>query len=304
MNETAESSRLIRYYREYIGDPERIANIYAGFGLFFLGAGLGFVAVAVFLYSTTLPVNTPQMYSVREVAGVAAGLGLPLLLSGIVVLLPVDKRMVYTAFGGLVISTLAVGLFVWAYPNNWNVTNPPDYSAQGIGLYSVGVVLVIAASGVALVTHWVERASDEAGEEQTQDRSATDEDEVTDEDVRRDIETALEDTELSWGGIDRTESRRLQLNTSSIDDVDIDTLPKTGAERRMKNEEVNDAVARLQGLQGGQTKRASGESTDTQAAALRQLREQQQKEQSPQSNEGLLNRIKNYWVMSWFRERF
>ena len=297
-----EANPLLEYYRRYVGDPDRAVDVYAGFGLFFVGLGLGVVGVAVFLYSATLPPNSTAMYSVREVAAVAAALGLPGLLLGVVVLLPVDRRMLYLGGAGSAVTVAAVGWFVTVYPYDWNVPEPPDYSAQVVALYSAGLVAVIAATGAALVAHRVEQAADSVTVEPDStaaDQSSESADDaaetVTDEAVRADIERELEKTELTWGGVERSEGRRLQLDTSVVDDADVDpgTLSGSATETRTTSGTVDDAVSQLAGLQGGTQNTASGESTDDQADALRALREQQRAEEAAEADdESVADRIR------------
>jgi len=291
MSESTDANRLLRYYRQYVGDPDRTVDVYAGFGLFFVGLGLGAVGVVVFLYSATLPPDELSTYAVREVAGVAAAVGLPALLLGIVVLLPVDKRMLYVSAAGSAVTVAAVGLFVWAYPQDWNVTVPPDYSAQAIAIYSVGIALVVAATGAALVAHRVERVTDGATAAEPDDDDES-EASVSDEQVQADIDRELGDAELSWGGVERTETRRLSLNTNEIDDIDRDSLSDSSTETRTGDGGVDDAVAQLRGLQGGEVETASGGSTDDQAAALRELREQQRDAERDDEADGLTDRIR------------
>jgi len=306
-NEEADADALVAYYRRYIGDPDRAVDVYAGFGLFFVGLALGLVGVAVFLYSATLPANSPSMYAVREVAVVAAAIGLPALLLGVVVLLPIDERMLYLGGVGGAVCVVAAGLFVWAYPHAWNVTNPPDYSAQGVAVYSLGLVLVIGSTGAALVAHRVERATGSAApggavdagsaaEGAGSDAADDDRETVTDEQVRADIERELNDAELTWGGVERTETRRLELNTSAIDDVEVDRekLAGSATETRSTSGNVDDAISQLKGLQGGETNTASGQGTDDQAAALRELRERQQAEDlaEAEEEESIVDRVK------------
>lgn len=302
MSESNAGNPLMGYYRRYVGDPDRTIDVYAGFGLFFAGIGLGLMGVVVFLYSATLPQNTLSTYAVREVAAVAGAVGLPALLLGVVVLLPVDRRMLYLAGAGTAITLVATGLFVQVYPHNWNVTASADYSARVVAVYTVGLVAVIAATGGALVAHRVEHAvgtagaaggsagagsasagaagAGSAGNATGGDGSAVEGEAVTDADVRADIERELSDAELTWGGVERSETRRLELNTSAVDDVDIDReqLAGSATETRTTSGTVNDAVSELKGLQGGEAKTASGSGTDDQAAKLRELREQQRQE--------------------------
>lgn len=311
MSESNAENRLLEYYRRYVGDPDRTIDVYAGFGLFFAGIGLGLVGVAIFFYSATLPSEALSTYAVREVAGVAAAVGLPALLLGVVVLLPVDRRMVYLAGVGTTITLVAVGLFTWAYPYYWNVPDT-DYSAQVVAVYTLGLVAVIAATGSALVAHRVERATGVAaggaagagsaaggaggeGSAGGADGAGADGESVTDAEVRADIERELEDAELTWGGVERSETRRLELDTSAVDDVDVDRekLAGSATETRTTSGTVNDAVSELKGLQGGETKTASGSGTDDQAAKLRELREQQRKEAEADDEEGsVVDRIK------------
>lgn len=307
MSESNAENRLLEYYRRYVGDPDRTIDVYAGFGLFFAGIGLGLIGVAIFFYSATLPPEALSTYAVREVAAVAAAVGLPALLLGVVVLLPVDRRMLYLAGFGAAITLVAVGLFTWAYPYNWNVPDSAEYSAQVVAVYTLGLVAVIAATGGALVAHRVERATGAAaggaaggdaasgtGAEGTGDAGGEGET-VSEADVRADIERELEDAELTWGGVERSETRRLELDTSAVDDVDVDRekLAGSATETRTTSGTVNDAVSELQGLQGGEKKTASGEGTDDQAAKLRELREQQRQEaEADDEEESVVDRIK------------
>ncbi|WP_435074640.1 DUF7139 domain-containing protein [Halorubrum sp. HHNYT27] len=307
MSESNAENRLLEYYRRYVGDPDRTIDVYAGFGLFFAGIGLGLIGVVVFLYSATLPPEALSTYAVQEVAAVAAAIGLPALLLGVVVLLPVDRRMLYLAGGGTAITVVAVGLFSQTYPYNWNVSTGADYSAQVVAVYTVGLVAVIAATGGALVAHRVERATgvdagaagtgsaaSGAGADGDAGGAGGDDETVTDAQVRADIERELEDAELTWGGVERAQTRRLELDTSAVDDIDVDRekLAGSATETRTTSGTVNDAVSELQGLQGGEKKTASGSGTDDQAAKLRELREQQRQKAEADDDGSVVDRIK------------
>ena len=310
MSEADAENVLIEYYRRYVGDPDRTVDVYAGFGLFSAGIALGVIGVVVFLYSATLDPTALSTYAVREVAAVAGAAGLPALLFGIVVLLPVDRRMLYLAAGGVAITLVGTGAFTWAYPYNWNVVANPDYSAQIVAGYTLGLVAVIGATGGALVAHRVERATggavaagaaeagtgaEDAGAGTGSGATGADGEAVTEESVRADIERELEDAELTWGGVERSQTRRLELNTSAVDDADVDTekLAGSATETRTTSGTVNDAVSELKGLQGGDVKTDSGQGTDDQAAKLRELREQQRKEAEEADEESsVVDRIK------------
>ncbi|SDF64590.1 hypothetical protein SAMN04488067_106186 [Halorubrum xinjiangense] len=310
MSEADDENVLIEYYRRYVGDPDRTIDVYAGFGLFSAGIALGVIGVVVFLYSATLDPTALSTYAVREVAAVAGAVGLPALLFGIVVLLPVDRRMLYLAGAGVAVTLVGTGAFVWAYPYNWNVVPNPDYSAQVVAVYTVGLVAVIGATGGALVAHRVERATGgaaagsaaagagtgaDAADAGGSGATGADGEAVTEESVRADIERELEDAELTWGGVERSETRRLELNTGAVDEADVDTekLAGSATETRTTSGTVNDAVSELKGLQGGDVKTDSGQGTDDQAAKLRELREQQRKEAEEDDEGGsVVDRIK------------
>jgi len=100
------------------------------------------------------------------------------------------------------------------------------------------------------------------------------------------------DADLSWGGVAKTETRTLNLDTSAIDDIDSESIPDSGIETRTADGSVTDAVSQLKGLQGGEVETASGEGTDDQAAALRELREQQQKEQAKTADRSLIEQLR------------
>lgn len=287
MSEATDRNQLLRYYRQYIGDPDRTVDVYAGFGLFFVGLGLGVAGVVVFLYSATL---SGTAYGLRAVAIVSGAVGAPTLLGGIVVLLPVDRRMLVVAGGGSVICAAGIVRFVGVYPNDFNVSVGPDYAAQVVGIYSVGIVAVVGATAAALVAHQIERAADPTGAVESAEVE-DDEETVSDEQVQADIDSALDDAELSWGGVTKTETRTLNLDTGSIDDIDTESLPE-GIETRTADSSVSNAVSQLKGLQGGEVETASGEGTDDQAAALRELREQQREdEQATQADRSLIDRL-------------
>jgi hypothetical protein len=288
MSEATDRNQLLRYYRQYIGDPDRTVDVYAGFGLFFVGLGLGVAGVVVFLYSATL---SGTAYGLRAVAIVSGAVGAPTLLGGIVVLLPVDRRMLVVAGGGSMICAAGIVRFVGVYPNDFNVSVGPDYAAQVVGIYSVGIVAVVGATAAALVAHQIERAADPTGAVESAEVE-DDEETVSDEQVQADIDSALDDAELSWGGVTKTETRTLNLDTGSIDDIDTESLPE-GIETRTADSSVSNAVSQLKGLQGGEVETASGEGTDDQAAALRELREQQREdEQATPADRSLIDRLR------------
>ncbi len=275
--------RLVDLYRRYIGEPDRRTDVYLGFALFFAGLGLGLVGLVLFVVERALV--SGDVFSVRQIAFAAGALGLPIVLSSVVVLLPADQRALYVAGGGLVVTVLAVGFFVAVYPSNWNY-GTPDYSPQGVTVYAIGLVSVLSATAAALVSYHVERVEGVAATEGTTESDP----EVTDEQVRRDIEEAMESTELTWGGVEKVETERLRINTDAeLEGIDVDQ----SSAKTYRSAGVDDAVSGLRGLQGGEhrTETSSG-GVDEQMAALQELREKQKREAEAQPD-GIVGRLKS-----------
>lgn len=273
MTPDVPTATLLEWYERYIGEPDAETDVYLGFGLFFVGIALAIVGLALFLWSSRLEAGSAFYWNLRQVAIVLASLGLPAGMVGIVVLLPVDRRALYAAGAGLAVCGVSMAFFVAVYPNNWNVQSAVDYSAQGIALYAIGLVVVLASTGAALVAYQLERSRPAPAESGDDPRE-----EVTDERVARDIERAMEDVTLTWGGVRRKQTKKLAVDTgteeidrSSFDQVEAKTTRAAGTD-------VDSAVANLRGLRGGNEKQATGTGTDDQAAALVELRERKRME--------------------------
>jgi hypothetical protein len=78
---------LLQLYYRYVGEPERMRDVY-GYWLFLLGSLTGFFGIGVYLYEQ---VFSPGNFAIREIAIMAAAVGLVIALFGIVVLLPVRR---------------------------------------------------------------------------------------------------------------------------------------------------------------------------------------------------------------------
>jgi multisubunit Na+/H+ antiporter MnhB subunit len=289
---------LFDLYERYVGDPDAETDVYLGFALFFGGIALGVAGVAVFFVSSTIPQSSIVHYQYREVASVATAGSLPLLLLGIVVLLPGDDRMTYAAVAGAAVCGGAIALFSWAYPYDWNVEAPPDYGLEGVAIYAVGIVAVIGATGAALVGHQVERATAGVRAPVAGDESSEAADEPDDEDVESlaeaDYEEAMAGADVSWGGVKKTKTKRLKLNTDEIDEGGREALENATA-NEARGESVDDAVAGLRGMQGRDSaKTDSGSGTDDQTAALRELRQQQEAEETAEKDDGVVDRLKSF----------
>lgn len=293
---------LFDWYARYVGEPTDENDVYAGFGLFFGGIALGLVGVGVFLLGAAVSGASPA-FALREIAVVLAASGLPAALVGAVVLLPGDDRTTYAAVVGTAVCLAAVALFVASYPYQWNVGQTPDRSSLGVGIYAVGLVVTAAATGTALVGHQVERVAllaergEEGGEETTDEAES-----VSDEDVRRDIDEAMANAELTWGGVEKAETTRLKFDTD-IDGIETNADRVSASKTRSGGENVDDAVSSLQRLQGRSDNTASSESTvDEQTAALTELKQKREAEAAATADDegdgraddggGLVDRLK------------
>jgi hypothetical protein len=288
---------LLGWYRRYVGPPATERTVYGGFGLFFGGIGLALIGIAVFLASATVPPDDLFRYTLREIAGGAGAVGLPALLLGVTILLPVDRKAVYAAAVGTVVCLVGVGLFAAAYPYAWNVAGS-DRSGHVVAVYAVGIVTVIGSTGAALVGHHIDRASTttERVIEREVVSEGTDDDAVTDDQIRRDIDEAMADSDLSWGGVAKMRTKRLKLNTDAFDDIDSSNAAEVEATTvRSEGGDVDAAVDAMKGLRGGETKEArSTQTTDDQTAALRALRERQAAEElATDEDDGVVDRLRD-----------
>lgn len=280
---------LLARYRRYVGEPDRLSDVYLGFGLFFGGAAMGLAGLLLFVVER-VAVGTDPVFWLRALAFSVGALGLPILLLGVAVLLPVDRRVLVAAGSGVLVCLAAVGLFLSVYPEDWNQISGPDYSTLGVSVYAVGLVVVIAASGSALVRYHIDRATPTAGADldrrDGEERAET----VSDDQVRRDIEDAMRNAETTWGGVRKAEGRSIRVETDegSVDRSGFDGVP---ASKTRSDSGVDDAVASLRGLKGGEERVDRGGGTDEQTAALRELRERERgSESAPPS---LFDRIRS-----------
>jgi hypothetical protein len=293
---------LLALYREYLGEPESRRTVYLGFGLFFAGVGLGVVGLALFFYSSTRPAGSELFWLLREVALVFAMLALPAIAASIVRLLPVGRRTTTVSIAGVGICAAATAWLTQAYPYNWTAGN----DVQVISLYAVGLVLLTASTGAALVATYLDRATaGDSGAGQATDAAAragaaADDETVSDEAVAEDIADAMSESNLSWGGVEQQPTtKRLDLDMPDPD-VDLDAADAEAAtETRSPGDDVDEAVSGLRQLQGGEQKTARVESPDEQVDALTEFRRQQEEtgdesiETGVDSEKNLLARLRD-----------
>ena len=113
-------------------DPRRVS---AGGALFVCGALAVVAAIAV---ATDLGlVAASAEWELRRLAGTMAGLGIPAMLLGVVVVLPASRRERVGVVAGALVSVGSVALFRYAYPTRW-VGDATSYAFPTAMVYFVG----------------------------------------------------------------------------------------------------------------------------------------------------------------------
>lgn len=284
---------LFSIYRRYVGEPESRRDVYAGFGTFFGGIALGLVGLALFLYSGTQPSGSAFFWQLREVALVAVMLGLPAVALSFAVLLPVGQRTMAASLVGAGICVVGAVWLTQVYPYEWTSAGN-DISV--LSTYAVGIVLLAASTGSSLVAQYVDSVAPREA-----DAPATDDEEsgesVSDDQVAEDIEEAMSDSSLTWGGVEKEpNTKRLKLDMPedpAIDEANVESATET----RSSGDDVDDAVSGLRQLQGGEQETGRTESPDDQVDALTEFRERQEDddiETGVESERGFL---------AWLREK-
>lgn len=284
---------LFRWYERYIGEPETETGVYLGFGIFFAAVALAVIGILLFLGVTGVyGFRTTEYFALAEPAYLFGMLSLPFALLAIVILLPTVSRVRWLGGLGTAITLLAALGFLWYYPNEWF-----EFGTQAtllvIGTYSVGVAILTAATGSALVAHRINRVRPPTPSEiEAVEEPA--EEEFTDEQIRSDIEEAMASVDITWGGIEPEEHRSLTFTPDFADEAreEIDME----ANRVVTEGGVDTQVQQLKALKGGTKKTARVETTvDAQTDALNRLKEQKRKDEvptdAPVASGGLFGRL-------------
>ena len=291
MEPDGPESILHEWHRRFIGPVTDSSAVYAGFGLFFAGVGLVVVSIATFLWSTTYPAGEPFKYVLREMAVTTGAGGVPTVLLGVTVLLPVSRRVDAIGAAGVVACVVATARFRQVYPQAWYT-----HSSVVVGLYALGAVVVVATAGTALSSYHAERTGRQIAEQQLKADDGDEEGDatadVTDAEVQADIEEAMAGAEINWGGVERDNNRSITLTTPDEEDFERPEGAGVGA-TETRGGSVDDAVEGLRGLQGGERKTESGSGTDEQATALAELRAMQDERDERDESGGFLDTLRS-----------
>lgn len=170
-----------------------------GFPLMAAGALTGLVGIAAVVFSQSA--GGMQRYAYREVAGAALSLALMLFLAGSATSLPLARGPRLAGSVGTVLCAAGVAVFVFVYPYLWNTSR--DHSIIAVVLYAGGLSLLFAANAQGLVAAYVDAREKRLAMGRTED--------VTDEEVVRDILDTTSRQRLTWGGV-RSHERDIQLS--------------------------------------------------------------------------------------------
>ncbi|MDB9279015.1 hypothetical protein B9H04_13565 [Halorubrum ezzemoulense DSM 17463] len=122
-------------------DPRRL---YLGVGAFAAGALLVVAGILV-----AAEVAVPAGYSsgaARELGGILGGVGVPLVLLGVMAVLPADRNTYAAAVVGAAVMCLGVALFAHAYPQQWVGGPRPeltDLTLPTAGVYFLGAATTL-----------------------------------------------------------------------------------------------------------------------------------------------------------------
>ena len=122
-------------------DPRRL---YLGVGSFVAGTLL-LVAGIVVAAEVVLPSGSTSGEA-RQLGGVLGGVGVPLVLLGVLTVLPADRNTRVAAVVGAAVMCLGVALFAHAYPTQWVGGPRPDLTDLTLptaGLYFIGAATTL-----------------------------------------------------------------------------------------------------------------------------------------------------------------
>ena len=288
-----DGGALVSAYRQYIGEPESRQDVYIGFGLFFGGIALGVAALVLFLLSGTQTAESNAWWQLREAALVFVMLALPAVAFSVSVLLPVGRRTTAASLAGAGICFAATVWLTQVYPYDWTNAGNDVLVLSG---YAVGVVVLAASTGSGLVAQYLDRvAPDElrrVTEVEVDGPQQESSDSVSDDAVESDIEEAMSDSTLTWGGVEQQAStKRLNLDMPDTETELDDENVEPATETRSSGEDVDSAVDGLRQLQGEEEETARTESPDDQVDALTAFHEQQNEEEIETGVEGESGRL-------------
>ncbi|MES3516959.1 MAG: hypothetical protein PPP58_04760 [Natronomonas sp.] len=144
----ANQNRLSRLYVSRI-DPNGTETAAGGYWLIVFATLLALSGIALFLWGSTYTRGEPLYWAFRQAGIVLAAGGLPLVLLGITLRLPLQPAAAVLGGVGTLVCFAAVVWFVGLYPEDWTFAGPQPVMLA----YSAGVLLLaVGLTGVPIVT--------------------------------------------------------------------------------------------------------------------------------------------------------
>jgi hypothetical protein len=208
--------RLERLLAPFFGPALSKGQLYGGFYLMTGGVVLGFAALILFLISNSQ--TGVAVYNWREGAFVLGALAVPSIFLGVAVALPTKMAMRAGAALGLVLCAIAALLFSIHYPLHFNVpdSGQADHTALDVGLYSFGLVLLLASTFTSLIGYYTARPVSPSANADGEVGALPAGYDVPDWVVEKDIDFAMKKYGVSWG--ESPQARRAQGLQINVDD--------------------------------------------------------------------------------------
>jgi len=271
-----------KVYSSLFGSQASKGQLYGGFYTLFGGIIVGLAAI-VLLYVAPA---TEGQYDWRKVSFTLAALAGALVFLGIAWTLPSKKGLRAIGTVGFVLCLGATAAFWVAYPLHFNVPDSQgDYTEAIIGVYVVGVALVLTGTFTSLVGYYLDRVQAAAAGSARGGPGGSDfydEYEVPDSVIEKDIEYAMKKYKYAWGE-GQTGSTGIQINIK--DEFEAGTIVGggKGVARTVTLEapQVDDATKALRGIRpGAKEKTMATSEVDAQTNALLAFRKQKMEMQA------------------------
>lgn len=273
-------SELENQYSSLFGTKTSKGQMRGGFLLLAFGVLLGLAALVLFFLSLTS--TGPDQINWRRGLFPVAALFLPFLFIGITVALPTTAGLRVAAWVGFATTLLAAMLFVFHYPNNFNVsaksqaTGVNDFTGLDVAIYAVGLVLMIAAIVSSIVGFYLSRVTGTAKAEGDEDDETYGPGyEVPDWVVERDIEYAMKKfgVEVVGGKGSASAGMKVNINDSFGANMTIGGLGKARTVQ-LDSTQVDEGVTQLSGVRPNKKGALPGEWADESTKALIAFRKQ------------------------------
>ena len=143
-SDDAGTDALVSWYANNVARPTTADEAY-GYWAYVVGAALAVLGLVAYLFTTTVDGGS-AFWTLRTLSFSLVAIGLPVVLYGFVIVLPLGERATQVAVLGLAASFVAVVAFLLVYPGSWNVRSGADYSGQIIVVYALGLAVQVGAT--------------------------------------------------------------------------------------------------------------------------------------------------------------